>query len=100
MLFGVYDDIMFFVFLVLSNMMVESLRQNLGVNVWGSLDLQRFSFAEVFHLAAEAQKALPLKEFPNLCRGDQELKLVTENFQSFSTKNIQKRCHNRFIIEN
>ena len=35
------------------------------------------SHAEVFHLAAEAQKALPLKDFPNLCRDEQELKLVT-----------------------
>jgi len=51
-------------------------------------------------LAAEAQKALPLKEFPNLCRGDQELKLATENFQTFSNKNIQKRFHNKFIIGN
>jgi len=37
------------------------------------VELQMSPNATVFHLAAEAQKALPLKEFPNLCRGDQEL---------------------------
>ena len=48
---------------------------------------------EVFHLAAEAQKALPLKDFPNLCRDDQELSLDFERWwfdaqQDFSKGNL------------
>eukprot|EP00438_Fugacium_kawagutii_P031845 Skav220906 [mRNA] locus=scaffold1585:29666:48439:- [translate_table: standard] len=39
------------------------------------VELRMSPNATVFHLAAEAQKALPLKDFPGLCHNDRELSL-------------------------
>jgi hypothetical protein len=53
---------------------------------------------EVFHLAAEAQKVLPLKDFPSLSRDDRELNLDAGNVERCSWGTRTRNRKNLFFF--
>ena len=83
--------IMFFVFLVLSNMMVESLRQNLGVNdrVVGSSEI----LVRFFTWQQKHRKPCPWKSSPTFAVVTKNWSLPLRIFRLFQTKTVPQQIH-------